>query len=185
MVRIAGIPDITGMESEGLFQKRRPRLYVGYDHFADGPYFDAFKRMFSSLYEIERDNSLERELGGDDAEGFIRHLRDEALADCACAVILCGGRTHLGKFVDWEIKAALDRKLSVIGIVLPTNPEREGGQPLLPERLRLNFDGGFAVICRWQEISEGRIDLSSRVNFAMARPVELIENSPPPRADDG
>ena len=173
------------MDSEGLFQKHKQRLYVGYDHLADGPYYEAFKRMFSSLYEIVRDNSMERELDGDDAEGFIRQVRGESMDECAGAIILCGGRTHLGKFVDWEIKAALDRKLSLIGIILPSNPDDPLRGPLLPERMRVNFEGGFAVICRWHELASGKIDLGARLRFAMDRPQELIENSLPLRLRNG
>lgn len=169
------------MDSGGLFQKRKQRLFVGYDHLNDGPYYEGFRRMFSSLYEITRDNSMERELDGDDADGFIRYLRESALEDCACVVILCGAHTHLSKFVDWEIKAALDRKLSVIGIILPTNPADATGQPLLPERMKLNFDGGFAVVCRWEELSSTQVDLSARIRYAMDRPQALIENSLPLR----
>ena len=150
------------MAPDGLFQKHKQKLYVGYDHLADGPYYGGFTRTFSSLYAIVRDQSLEREVDGDDAEGFIRHVRDEAMADCACAVILCGEGTHRSKFVDWEIKAALDRKLSLMGIILPTNPADAAGQPLLPERMQRNFDGGFAIICRWEELSSTKVDLSAR-----------------------
>ncbi|HKP95875.1 MAG TPA: TIR domain-containing protein [Fibrobacteria bacterium] len=173
------------MDPDGLFQKHKRKIYVGYDLFVDGPYYEAFKRMSSSLYDIVRDTSMERELDGEDAEGFIRHVRDETMEDCACAVILCGARTHLDKFVDWEIKAALDRKLSLVGLVLPANPSDSAGQPLLPDRMQANFDGGFAVVCRWEELSSAKVDLSARIRFAMERPASLIENSLPLRLRNG
>lgn len=167
------------MDSAGLFQKHKPKIFISYDQVSDGPYYESFKRTFSSLYEIVRDNSMARELDADDAEDFIRLAREETMSDCACMVLLCGGRTHLRKFVDWEIKAALDRKLSLIGVILPSNPPDAAGQPTLPDRMQRNFDGGFAVICRWEEIASAKVDLSARVRFAMERPTALIENSLP------
>ncbi len=170
------------MDAGGLFQKRKQKLYVGYDHYADGLYYEGLRRLYSSLYEMARDNSLERELDGDDAEGFVRRAREEALDGCAGVIVLCGERTHLSKFVDWEIKAALDRRLSLIGIILPTNPSLDQNKPLLPERLGVNFDGGFAVICRWMEIASAQVDLGSRIRFAMEQSPERIDNSLPLRS---
>lgn len=173
------------MDSGGIFQKQKQKLYVGYDHYADGSYFEGLRRLYTSIYDMVRDNSLERELDSEDAEGFIRRTGEEAMAGCAGVVILCGGNTHTGKFVDWEIKAALDRKLSLIGIVLPTDPIDPEGKPLLPPRLQVNLDGGFAVICRWQEISSTQVDLGARLRFAMAQPPERIDNSLPIRLRNG
>jgi phage tail protein X len=173
------------MEANGLFQKQKPKLYIGYDHYADGPYFEGFRRLYGSLYEPIRDNSLAREIDGDDAEDFLRQAKDGAMQGCAAAVILCGARTHLGKFVDWEIKAALDRKLSLIGIILPTNPGEAEGKPWLPQRLQANFDGGFAVLCRWQELASTQVDFGTRFRFALAQPTHRIDNSLPLRSHNG
>jgi hypothetical protein len=173
------------MDAGALFQKQKPKLYIGYDHYADGPYFEGFRRLYGSLYELTRDNSLAREIDGDDAEDFLRQARNGTMEACAAAVILCGTRTHLDKFVDWEIKAALDSKLSLIGIILPTNPGEAEGRPWLPQRLQANFEGGFAVICRWRELADTQVDFGSRLRFAMAQPADKIDNSLPLRSRNG
>ena len=172
------------MDLSGLFQKRKQKLYVGYDHYADGPYYEGLRRLYTSLFEFPRDNSLERELDGDDAAGFVQRT-EKAMADCSGAIILCGACSEQSKFVDWEIKAALDARLSLIGIILPTNPYDALGKPRLPERFQVNFDSGFAVICRWEEISLAQVDLGARLRFAREQSPELIDNSLPLRRQNG
>lgn len=175
------------MDSEGLFQKPKKRIYVCHDHFTDGGAFDRFKRMFASLYDIVRDNSMEREVGTEDPEAYVRSLQEGPLADAACAVVLCGTRTHLDPFVDWEIKAALDDRIGLVGVILPPNPgsPADPGQPLLPDRLQANFDGGYAVICRWHELVSNKVDLGARMSFAMDRDRILIRNGMPLRGLSG
>lgn len=180
------------MPSDALFQKPKRKIYVSHDHFADGHAYETFKRIFSSLYEIVRDNSLERELDGTDGEGFVRGLREGPMKDCDCLVVLCGARTHEDRFVDWEIKAALEERIGLLAILFPANladpaaaavASEDAGetppQPLLPDRLRENFDGGYAVVCRWSEIVSTKVDLTSRILFAMDREREMIRNARP------
>jgi hypothetical protein len=176
------IQDINPMDSEGLFQQPKKRIYVCHDHFADGQAYETFKRLFSSRFDIVRDQSLERELGSNDGEGFVRSLREGPMRDCACAVVLCGKATHADTFVDWEIKAALEERIGLAGVILPANPLDAMGMPLLPDRLQANFDGGYAVICRWDDLVSTKVDLGARLNFAMDRDRILIRNDLPLRS---
>jgi hypothetical protein len=171
------------MESGALFQQKRRGLYVAYDHARDAAPYASFARHFGSLFRLERDNSLARELGDEDAESHVRWLGEGPIAGCRYALVLCGAATHLSGFVDWEIKAALDRRLALMGVILPSNP---GGlrDPILPERLRINFDSGYAIVARSDELLDGRVDLGSRLAFAGARPMEALDNSLPLRARD-
>jgi hypothetical protein len=172
------------MDSGALFQQKRRGLYVAYDHAWDAAAYASFALHFGSLFRLERDNSLARELGEEDAEAHVRFLREGPMAECRYALVLCGAATHRSRFVDWEIKAALDLRLALMGIVLPANP---GGirEPLLPERLRKNFDSGYAVLARSDEVLDGRVDLGSRLTFAADRPLEALDNSLPLRDRDG
>ncbi len=167
------------MDSYPLFQKNKKRIYVSYDQHRDAAAYDGFVRLFASLCEIIRDNSLDRELDTSDAEGHIRNLSEEVLRETICTVVLCGAHTHEDKFVDWEVKASLDLGLGVLGVILPDNPEDGAGQPTLPPRLQKNFDGGFAVICRWQELAQSKVDLTQMIVFAADRPRSLMDNSLP------
>ncbi len=167
------------MDSEGLFQKPKKRLYLSHDHLGDGQAYETFKRIYSSLYDTVRDQSLEREFDSDDGEAFVHGLRESVLRDCACLVVLCGARTREDRFVDWEIKAALDKGLALMGILFPGHPVDVQGQPILPDRLQANFDGGFAVICRWHDLISTRVDLGARLQFAQDRQRDSIQNTLP------
>jgi len=172
------------MDSGALFQHKRRGLYVAYEHASDAAPYASFALHFGSLFRLERDNSLARELDGDDAEEHVKFLTAGPMAQCRYAVVLCGSATHLSKFVDWEIKAALDLRLALMGVILPSNP---GGlrDPVLPERLRINFESGYAVLTRSDELLDGRVDLGSRLAFAQDRPLAGIDNGLPLRARDG
>lgn len=167
------------MDSGALFQKKKRKVYVSYDHHADSQYFNQFQKLFATRYNLSRDNSIEREIDTDDAAAFVLHLDQGPMKDSACTVVLCGARTHLDKFVDWEIKVALDQGDGLVGIILPVNELLPSGQPTLPERFQSNFDSGFAVVCRWQEVAGEKIDLTQRLLFSMDRPANLIENNLP------
>ncbi len=171
------------MKDKGLFQQKKDRLFVSYDHHSDNRYFDAFKRLYASQYEIVRDNSLDRELDTEDESAFFRHLGRSALEESVCTVVLCGANTRESKFVDWEIKASLDGRKGLIGIILPTNPGADGqpAQAVLPDRLNDSFDAGYAVLLPWRDLADLKIDLTTRVFFARSRSPELIDNSRPLR----
>lgn len=166
------------MASAPLFQRPRPKVYLGYDHHGDGEYYALSQRLFASVCDFTHDRSLERELGAEDAEAYRRHLR-ETMEGTGCAIILCGARTHLDPFVDWEIQAALERKAGLMAIVLPGNPARPDGTPTLPDRLRDNWDSGYAVVCGWRDLADGKIDLTHRIAFASARMAEQIVDTRP------
>jgi hypothetical protein len=170
------------MDSGPLFQRRKRKVYVSYNHFRDADRFEAFRRAFSSLYEIARDNSLDRELGPDDAQSYLRRLRDEAIADAGTVLVLCGAATAEDRYVDWEIQAALDRGAGLIGILFPELPAGPDDRAGWPDRLARNFDKGYAVICRWQDLLRDKIELSPRIDYAMERPLDLIDNSLPLRS---
>jgi hypothetical protein len=165
------------MPSEPLFKRPKPQAYFSYDHQKDGGYYDLSQRLFSSVCDITRDRSMERELGADDPEAYLRALKEGAMAGTGCTVVLCGERTHLDPFVDWEIKATLDGYRGLLAVALPGMPSDPSGAPILPARLKDNWDGGYAVLCGWRDLVDGRIDLTHRIAFATARDPDLILNS--------
>jgi hypothetical protein len=171
----------SGMDSGPLFRRPKRRLFVSYDHLRDGPRYERFLLLFGSGFEFVRDNSMERELGADDAEAHIAYLSREAMAGCHAAAVLCGPETHRRKFVDWEIRAALGKGLALLAIPLPDCPRDAAGNLVLPPRFQRNFDSGYAVLCPWSGLAATVEDLSAKVRFALERPPELIDNSAPPQ----
>jgi hypothetical protein len=187
---VRGVPPLSelwifwGMDSGPLFRRPKRRLFVSYDHLRDGSRYERFLLLFGSGFDFVRDNSVEREIGTDDAAAHIAYLSREAMAGCHALAILCGPETHRRKFVDWEIRAALEKGLALIAIPLPDCPKDAEGNLALPERFRKNFASGYAVLCPWSGLAATEEDLSAKVRFALERPPELIDNSAPPQAAD-
>ena len=102
-------------------QPAKRSIFVSYHHGGDRNYYDAFLRLFAETYQVIEDNSVERKIDSDDSDYVIRKIREEFITGSSCTVVLCGADTPNRKFVDWEIKATLDKEHGLIGVNLPTN----------------------------------------------------------------
>ena len=89
--------------------KTRPRVFVSYQHSADQHYYNEFSRIFADTYEAIADNSLERWIDSDDADYVMRRIRENHITGTSCSIVLVGVSTWGRKYVDWEIKATLDK----------------------------------------------------------------------------
>jgi len=119
----------------------KPRIFVSYHHRGDRPYYDEFCRSFAELYEVCHDNSIGRVIDSDDPEYVMRRIREDYLTGTSCTVVLCGAQTPWRKFVDWEIKATLDKQHGLLGVMLPSNHPNIFGCRYIPDRLKENIDG--------------------------------------------
>lgn len=81
-------------------------------------------------------------------------------------------RDTIQKFVDWEIKATLDKEHGLIGVILPTNHER-----VVPIRLRDNIQSGYASWIDWHAIESNRNAFVQQLLQSQQRPRTLINNS--------
>lgn len=144
-----------GRETAAWLSSRQPwetirrKVFVSYHHDSDQWYYDEFSRLFSESYEVVRDNSLDRRIDSDDPEYVMRRIRENYITGTSCTLVLCGAETPGRKYVDWEIKATLDKEHGLIGINLPTIPRTADGTSLIPERLRDNLLTGYAVSIDW------------------------------------
>ena len=127
----------------------RRRVFVSYHHGGDRQYYDAFSRLMADTYEVVQDTSVERQVDSDDVEYVLRTIRENYVTGSSCTVVLCGAGTPWRKFVDWEIKATLDKEHGLIGVNLPTNPANANGTFTVPDRLYDNIDSGYAVWSTW------------------------------------
>ena len=125
----------------------RPRVFVSYQHSSDQYYYDEFSRIFHDNYETMYDASLERRIDSDDSEYVMQRIRDEYLTGTSCTIVLVGPTAYQRKFIDWEIKATLDKEHGLIGIQLPNVIPNYLGRVIVPERLNANIDSGYAL---WQ-----------------------------------
>jgi len=164
----------------------KPRIFVSYHHGGDRLYYDEFSRVFADTYEVCHDNSVERVIDSDNPEYVMRLIRENYLTGSSCTVVLCGAQTRWRKFVDWEIKATLDKRHGLVGVILPTNrPDIFGGKHV-PDRFKENMDSGFALCVEWDALMTGGPNLLRRyLHLARLAPSSLISNEAKLRRRNG
>lgn len=166
--------------SSGLFGTLltpKRRVFISYHHGGDRYYYDEFSRFFSDQYEAIQDSSVDRQIDSNNADYVIRKIREDYITGTSCTIVLCGAQTPWRKFVDWEIKATLDRQHGLIGINLPSNSRDPRGLYTVPDRLHDNIQSGYASWLQWPELNGGAAFLTSQIEAANARLASLIDNS--------
>ncbi|WP_372013896.1 TIR domain-containing protein [Tistrella mobilis] len=170
---VANLLDITS--------RIRRRIFVSYHHGGDQVYYDEFSRQFHDIHEIVTDNSLERPIDSNNPEYVMRRIRENHIQGTSCTIVLVGRETHARKYVDWEIKATLDKRHGLIGIQLPT----AWGAACMPDRLADNVNSGYAVYGTWAEITASAAACQNMIEAANARDKQLIANTRPLRQRNG
>jgi MTH538 TIR-like domain (DUF1863). len=162
----------------------KPVVFVSYHHGADQGYYNRFATVFADTYRIIRDNSLRNEISSDDAEYIMRRIRELDLTGTSCTIVLCGKETPWRKFVDWEIKATLDKQHGLVGIGLPNNPVTNA-----PDRFLDNNKSGYAVWLTWEQLFPNQrpnvAPLRAAIEDASATSKELIDNTRPLMSRNG
>lgn len=156
-----------------LSQAIKRKIFVSYHHGGDRPYYDAFSRAMHSEYELLQDRSLRLEIKSDDSDYVIRRLREDYIVGTSCTIVLVGLETHQRKFVDWEIKATLDKGHGLIGITLSAGLLG----PILPDRLHDNLISGYAIQLSWRALDRNPSVIRSAIEQANSCPKYLIDNS--------
>lgn len=155
----------------------RPRVFVSYHHGGDQWYYDKFSETLHDYYETVIDRSLERRIDSDNSEYIMRRIREEYITGTSCTFVLCGLETPKRKFVDWEIKASLDKQHGLIGVQLPSAQLIDRGLFFKPWRLDDNVASGYAVLMTWSDVITYPSLVANRIAEANARPKTLINNS--------
>lgn len=153
----------------------RRKVFVSYHHSGDQAYYDEFSRFFHDQYETIRDNSLDLMIQSDNTEYVIRQIREQYIAGTSCTVVLIGAETHQRKYVDWEIKATLDKQHGLVGIALPTHQKTHDGKVIVPDRFHENAQTGYALLEHWGNLTVPR--LTQLIEVAACTPKRLIANS--------
>jgi hypothetical protein len=172
----------------GLFRTLaiKRSIFVSYYHDQDQRYYDTFSTTFSETYGIVRDNSLDRVFDSDDTDYVMQRIRDKHITGTSCTIVLCGPMTPWRKYVDWEIKATLDKEHGLIGINLPENLAGTNGKVIVPDRLYDNIVSGYATWMTWGQLTQGGpAFLKSSVEAAIAKPKNLINNTREMRSRNG
>jgi len=161
------------------------KVFVSYHHGNDRNYYDAFIKSFSNTYDVVHDNSVERAVNSDNTDYVIRKIRENYITGSSCTIVLCGPQTPWRKFVDWEIKATLDKQHALIGVNLPTNPLNTDNKYTVPDRLLHNIQSGFAVWIDWTTFTQSHDAVRQYIELAKSRSISLIDNSRPLRQRNG
>lgn len=153
------------------------KIFVSYHHGGDQAYYDAFSRTFYNTYDVITDNSLEREIDSDDVDYVMRRIRESYIVGSSCTIVLVGPNTWGRKYVDWEIKATLDKQHGLIGVQLPILLAGPNGFVTVPARLSDNISSGYAVWITWAAIMASPQACGNFIEQANARERRLIDNS--------
>jgi hypothetical protein len=165
------------------FQK--PKIFVSYHHRGDRAYYEAFARVFCDSYDILQDRSVDREIDSDNVEYVLRRIREDYITGTSCTIVLCGAETSKRKFVDWEIKATLDKEHGLIGVNLPSNFANLDGTVPTPDRFFDNYKSGYAGWTQWNDIITNVTKFAYLVQEARSKDRSRIVNSRELRTRNG
>lgn len=154
----------------------RHKVFVSYYHHGDQNYYDTFSLTFDSTYDLIHDHSLDRIVDSDNPEYVMRRIRENYVVGSSCTVVLVGAYTWGRKYVDWEIKATLDKGHGLVGICLPTAILSSPPSIRWPPRLLDNIKSGFAPWLNWTQIMESPHSLAQCISDAKSRSQALIVN---------
>jgi len=160
------------------------KVFVSYHHGNDKAYYLEVSRYFSTAYDVIQDNSVDRDIDSSNADYVIRNIRENYITGTSCTIVLCGAQTPWRKYVDWEIKATLDKNHGLIGINLPSNPVHQG-KYTVTDRLHDNIVSGYALWIQWNELNAGPQFLVSNIEIANSKSSSLIDNTRPLRSRNG
>ncbi len=168
---------------QNIFAAVKRKIFVSYHHDGDQGYYNEFTRVFSETYDVVQDNSLDRRIDSDNVDYVMQRIRDNCITGTSCTIVLCGAETRWRKYVDWEIKATLDKEHGLIGINLPSNPTDQQGRCHIPDRLNDNIISGYALWTQWSNMNANY--LQQCIEAANGRAKSLINNTRQMRARNG
>lgn len=166
-------------------QKTKRKVFVSYHHAGDQAYYDAFSKAFCDTYDVITDNSIEREIDSDDVDYVMRRIRENFISGSSCTIVLVGKDTWGRKYVDWEIKATLEKEHGLIGVSLPTAQKSAENKIIVPGRLHDNIVAGYALWKSWQQITANTQACTQLIEQANSRNKTLIINTHELRSRNG
>ncbi len=156
----------------------RPRVFVSYHHGLDQVAYDRLSTLLHDDYQTITDRSLDEEIASDDCEYVMRRIREDYLTGTSCTLVLIGAQTYLRKYVDWEIKATLDKGHGLVGI-RSQNPWATllgASAAPVPWRLHDNVVSGYAVMTDWFALTQNPASIRQLVADACSRSTWRIRN---------
>jgi len=167
------------MFGNGLWPQQpvKRKVFLSYHHGADQAYYNAFAQTFCNAYDVISDTSLERQIDSDSVDYVMRRIRENYITGSSCTIVLVGKDTWGRKYVDWEIKATLEKEHGLIGVQLPTAPTTAQNTVLVPYRLNDNIQSGYAIWLSWQQITAAAQTCTQYIELANSSDKRLIINT--------
>ncbi len=164
----------------------RHKTFISYYHKDDQYYKNEFERRFGHV--LLNKSVSDGEIDTDLSTNYIKRLIQKGyITDTSVLVVLIGPNTHCRKHVDWEISAALNKKVGgysgLIGILLPEFRLTVDGKynyKDIPPRLADNVESGYATVYTWDWVCAGESRIKKAVEDAFQNRVNkssLIDNS--------
>lgn len=168
------------------YQSTKHKTFTSYYHFDDQYYKNEFIKIFGN-YIINKSVG-DGEISTDVSTDYIKRLiQQDYINDTSVLVVLVGPNTKKRKHVDWEISAALSKKVGgysgLIGVLLPEFPLNAQQQYYyndLPDRLADNVQSGYADIYTWNYIMGNQNTFLNAIDTAFDKRVkeaDKIKNS--------
>ena len=141
---------------------QKHKVFISYFHGnkeceGDEQYRIKFEKLFENLFI---NKSVQKgDIDADNSNEYIKRLiQSHYIEDSSVLVVLVGSYTWSRKHVDWEISAALNKKVGgysgLLGIFLPNHPDYgkyKYNADIIPPRLVDNLKTGYAALYDWTE----------------------------------
>ncbi len=112
---------------------------------------------------------FQRRVDSSNTEYVMQRIRDTCIKGSSCTIVLCGVETPKRKYVDWEIKATLEKEHGLIGVQLPSLQAGLSNQVQVPERLNRNINSGYALWIHWNELTSSVAQFRTYTEEAISR----------------
>lgn len=133
------------------------KVFLSYYHEYDQYYRNLFEKLFGHIFI-----SKSVEPGDIDADVSVAYIKSliqhNYIEDTSVLIVLVGKKTYCRKHVDWEISAALNKKVGgysgLLGLCLPTHPDygkEKVTSAIVPPRLVDNIESGYTNLHYWTE----------------------------------
>jgi hypothetical protein len=133
----------------------RHGVFISYYHNDDQYYRNRFEELFEHLFinKSVEPGDIDMDLS---TEYIKRLIQQNYIGDTSVVLVLVGQNTWGRKHVDWEISAALSRKVGgysgLLGVLLPEfqmAPDDKFRYDDVPPRLADNVKTGYAKVYKW------------------------------------
>ncbi len=170
--------------STNLELPKRRSIFVSYHHDNDQHYKHQLTSMLSESYQTI-DRSLPEKIRSENPDYIMRHIRENFIKGTSATIVICGRESHLRKYIDWEIKATLDKCHGLIGVYLESALIPSTTLAHCPRRLSENIDSGYANWYNWNSFCHNADTARSYIEYAIASDKAKIVNNLPLKSQNG